>query len=274
MRSRVRAHVLALVTAVSSFGLAGCSPLYPELSTKFSEAPKSGAYDPPPPPDRYYLSVKGGRVPPKARDGREWDQVFGSLPDPIAKVLVNEKELFSTNADSDTLEPKWEKAPRGNFAISAGDKIQVQLWNANTLSDTPIGIRELTLTPDMITTGEVVFEISGGGEVTLAIEPARPIWGAGFWFDLRNDGAAISRVVDSSPATRLGIRAGDRILKIDGKPTDGMSLNEIRSTLASIPTAGRKLSVQHDDGATLEVTLKEGPIYPLYKDYEKLPLLP
>lgn len=259
---------------VLALALTGCPALFPELSTPITAAPKDVELAPPPPPDRHYVEIKGARIPDKTRDGRAWDTVFGSLPDPQMKVLVNGAELLSTSSEQNTLTPVWADSPRGNFLVAVGDKIEVQLWDANALASTVIGKRDLTLSADMLQSGELVFELSGGGQATLAIGPARAVWGAGFWFELRNGGARVSRVVDGSPATRAGLVDGDKILRIDGKPIEGMSLNEVRSALAVIPSEGRALDVQHGDGSTLQVTIKEGPIYPLYQDYRKLPVTP
>jgi len=255
-------------------GLAGCGAFFPEISTRFTEAPKLESFDPPPPADRHFVKVAGGKVPARTRDGRAWDQAFGSLPDPSARVIVNGVELFRTNAEGDTLAPSWPDSPSGNFRLAVGDKIEVQLWDNNPLNDTPIGTHLVTLSPDMLDAQEAVFPISGGGEVTLAIKPAKPIWGAGFWYELRNDSAYVTRVIDSSPASRQGVKAGDRILSINSKNLDKMSTGEMRSHLGSFPTGGLTLTVQHSEGATLQVVVKEGPIYPLFEDYRQLPVLP
>lgn len=268
-----RALFSALAIASLAGASSGCAALFPEMSTEFSEAPDM-ALDPPPPTDRHYLKVLGGTVPPKTRDGRDWDQAFGSLPDPVATINVNGKELLKTVTDSDTLEPKWAGSPTGNFRIQVGDEIEVQMWDANTIGSTPIGVRKLTLTQDMISTGEVTFDLSGGAQVRIAIEPARAIWGVGFWFELRNDSSYVSRVIDGSPATRAGIQQGDRILQIDGKDVSAMSTGEVQSAFKSIPAAGRVLTLQHAGGGTLQATIKRGPIYPFYEDYRQLPVLP
>lgn len=257
-----------------ALALTSCAAFFPELSTRFSEAPKAASYDPPPPPDRHFVRVVSGVVPPKARDGRDWGQAFGSMPDPFVKVFVNDKELFRTDPASDTFEPKWEKSTAANFRIALGDKVEVQLWHKGALTDTPVGVREQTLTPDMLDSEEVLFDLGNGAQVTLAILPAKPVWGLGFWFELRNDSAYVTRLVDSSPASRADVAAGDRILKIDDKPVEKMTVDEMKSLLSAFPAAGRTLALQHKEGATLQVTLKEGPIYPLFGDYQKLPVTP
>jgi len=259
---------------VFAFALTGCGAFFPELSTRFTEAPKVGAFDPPPPRDRHFVEVKSGVVPPKTRDGRDWDQVFGSLPDPYVKVFVNDVELFRTDAASDTLSPKWPGSKAANFRVTLGDKLEVQLWDSSPLNDSPIGIREMTITPDMLDSQEITFDLAGGGQVLLGIQPAKAVWGLGFWFELRNDSAYVTRLVESSPASRLDVAAGDRILKIDDKPVENMSVDEMKSLLLAIPAGGRAVTLQHKGGATLQVTLKEGPIYPLFADYPKLPVVP
>lgn len=257
-----------------ALALAGCAAVFPELPTRFSQAPNLGTFDPPPPPDRHLLRVVSGKVPTKTRDGRDWDQTFGSLPDPYATVSVNGRQLFRTKTQSDTFEPTWPDSPKGNFPVTVGDKVEVQLWSAGALNDSPIGVTERTITADNLDLGEVRFEMSGGGEVVLEIKPAEAVWGAGFWFELRNESVHVSRLVDGSPASRAEIKAGDEIQSIDGKLVSEMTFDERRSLLAAFPVDGYALTLKRKDGSTLNVTLKEGPIYALHADYEKLPVVP
>ena len=253
--------------------MSACAAVFPELSTRFDKAPAIGALDPPPPDDRHFVRVVKGRVPPRARDGRTWDQAFGSLPDPYVRVIVNGVELFKTKSASDTLAPVWDTSPGGNYRVQLGDKIEVQLWNNNPLADTIIGKKELRLEREQLG-AEVDLELSGESGVTLSIPPAKPIWGAGFWYELRRGGARVTRVVDASPATRAGLQQGDEIVVLDGKPIETLTVDEVRSTLSAIPTQGVPMTVRHRDGATLQLTVKEGPIYPLYAEYETLPVVP
>jgi hypothetical protein len=244
------------------------------MQTRLSSAPPTGPYDPPPPDDRLYVAVVSGELPPRTRDGRDWAQAFGSLPDPYVRVLVNDGELFRTESASDTLEPTWPTSPKGNFKLGAGDRIEVQLWAAAVMNDKPIGVKKLTLTPDMIAEHEIELDLSGDAKVKLLVEPAHPIWGAGFWFELRNSSSYVTRLVDASPASRAGMVAGDRIVALGGKPVDQMSTDEVRSTLGAFPVGGVAMTLQHGDGTTLQVTVKEGPIYPLFSEYKSLGVTP
>src|SRR5690349_9801903 len=106
--------VAALLTLASA---PGCPAVHPELSTAVHPMPQSRPLDPPPPESLKWVRIVSARVPPRARDGRTWDQAFGSLPDPYVKLFLNGKELFRTPAQADTLEPTWPNGPRGNFQI-------------------------------------------------------------------------------------------------------------------------------------------------------------
>ncbi len=261
---------LALLLTAST----GCGAVFPEMSTRLEAAPEGRPLDPPPPDDRLYVSITSGTVPPRARDGRTWDQVFGSLPDPYVKLRVDGVEIIRTDPVGDTLAPVWEKAARGNFPISAGSLVEVELWDSSAINDTPIGQKKFTLTPDMISDGEVDLELSGEASVKLTLGPARAIWGAGFSYELRNSSSYVTRLIDASPASRAGMMVGDRILAIGGRPVDQMSPDEVRSALGSIPVDGVALTLQHGDGTTLQASVKEGPIYPLFKDQKYLSVVP
>ena len=46
-----------------------------------------------------------------------------------------------------------------------------------------------------------------------------------------------------------------------------MTADEVKSAMSAIPFAGLPLLVKHKEGAVLTLTLKEGPIYPLYDQF-------
>jgi membrane-associated protease RseP (regulator of RpoE activity) len=266
----MRSRLLALL-ALASMVVTGCPAVFPEIGTRMKVAPADAVLDPPPPETLVWLRFMGGKVPEKTRDGRKWDQVLGSLPDPYAKLMVNEAELFRTTVQSDTLEPTWPDAPRGNFEIPRGAKLRVELWDSSPINDAPIGIRDFSRpTTDQLIDGKYTMELKGGGEVTIAFEPAHPMFGLGFWFELRNDSAYITRFAAGSPAERAGIQKGDQILGIGGKKVAGMTPDEVRSLLNSAPVSGLDLELRRGDGTTSTVNVKEGPIYPTYADFGKI----
>ncbi|WNZ11107.1 S41 family peptidase [Streptomyces sp. 11x1] len=56
--------------------------------------------------------------------------------------------------------------------------------------------------------------------------------GVGLWTRLERDGRIeVTRVQDGSPAARAGIRAGDRLVRVDGEKVDGRPVTEVVSLL-------------------------------------------
>ena len=151
----------------------------------------------------------------------------------------------------------------------AGSKAHAAMLAARGI----IGKKDLRLEREMFG-GETDLELSGECGVTLQIQPAKAIWGAGFWYELRRGGARITRMLDESPATRAGLQKGDEITELAGKSIETLSTDEVRSLLGAIPTEGVPMSVKHKDGSTLKVTVKEGPIYPLFSRGSDLPVAP
>ena len=58
-------------------------------------------------------------------------------------------------------------------------------------------------------------------------------------------------VVSGSPADNAGIKAGDKILAIDGKLTESLDLTEIRERIRSDPI-GRKLRLRVQSGSAVK----------------------
>jgi membrane-associated protease RseP (regulator of RpoE activity) len=263
----VRLPLAALLSALLSALLAGCPALYPELGTRTRPAVAGQPLDPPPPETIRWVRVVSARVPEKNRGGRSW-QANGNAADAYAKVYVNEREIFRTAVAPNTLEPTWPKGPMGNFKFGRGDKLGVELWDANPLNDKPICIQQIGSIDDEALHDKIVRVLcEGGGEVIIAFEPAHAVQGAGLWYELRLDSTFITRLLQGSPAERAGLLPGDEILSIGGRPVKDMSSDEVQSRFTAIPVAGLALKIKHPDGTSLDVTLKEGPIYPLYDQF-------
>ena len=60
---------------------------------------------------------------------------------------------------------------------------------------------------------------------------------------------------------------GDDLLEIAGRKVSTMTADEVKSAMNAIPFGGLALRVQHKGGAVQTLTLKEGPIYPLYTQF-------
>lgn len=264
----VRRLVAVGLAAAALVALPGCPAVYPELNTATRKPPAGALVDPPPPDDLHWIRVKAAHIPPHARDGRPWDQVLGSLPDPYAKILVNGKELFRTPVQSDTLEPTWPDAPHGNFKIEPEDKLRVEIWDDSALTDLPIGVRDVGHVPeDARLSHELRVDLDGGADIEIAFEPAHAMLGLGLWYEIRTDSVFVTRVLAESPATRAGVGGGDQVLQLGGRVVAKMAADDVRSTFNAVPVGGLPLVVRHPSGTTENVTLKEGAIYPLFSDF-------
>jgi len=75
----------------------------------------------------------------------------------------------------------------------------------------------------------------------LRIDTTGKFGGLGIYIDIRDGLPTVISPIEGTPADRVGLLAGDKIIKIDGEPTEGKSLREIVSTLRGEP--GTKVTV-------------------------------
>jgi hypothetical protein len=78
---------------------------------------------------------------------------------------------------------------------------------------------------------------------------------AGVWVERGEQGFEVVHVVEGGPAASAGVKAGDVIDAIDGKPWTGASLTALRNALSGTP--GRKVRLRMQGGGERTVTLKE-----------------
>ncbi|MGN6513159.1 MAG: PDZ domain-containing protein [Lysobacteraceae bacterium] len=65
----------------------------------------------------------------------------------------------------------------------------------------------------------------------------------------------IERVVPGTPAERAGIRAGDRILEVEGKPVAGNKALELKARAARQVGQTLRLTLRHPDGQVYRVAM-------------------
>jgi len=246
--------------------VAGCSAVYPELQTPVRSA--EGREIEAPPSGLRWVAFKGANVPAETRDGRKWGSDLGrKSPDPYAVLLVNGKLLLKTPSQGGTLNPTWPEAPAGNFRLKDTDRFRVELWDSNTINDHPIGVKEVgRLDEEIERTGEADVECDSGAHVRIAFEPAHGRLGLGFYYELRIGEAYVTRMYQESPAGRAGIKPGDQIMMLDGKPVANMKTAEVQSILNTPHMNGLAITIRHAGGAEQALTLKEGAIYPLFSE--------
>lgn len=258
----MRVLPLALSALVAT---TACSAVFPEVATPLRTPPAGKTMDPPPPKDVVYVEFKGGNAPERTRDGRPWQELGNKLPDPYAVLFVNGKELIKTNRQSNTLNPTWPDAPRGNFHIEPSDRIRVEMWESALVAK-PMCVKDFgTPDPEWGTTKELVATCEGGAKIVLAWEPARGQWGYGFHYEFRTADVAVTRVFAHSPAARAGMKSGDLITAVDGRPTSQMKPGEVQGAFNASRLEPLKVSVKRG-GEEPSVELREGPVYPLFTE--------
>jgi hypothetical protein len=240
--------------------LAGCAAIYPELETRTHPIPPGQSVDPPPPANLKWVRFVSGLLPDHTRDGRPW-QPDGQAT-PYARLWINGKEALKTPVEHGTLAPTWPDGPKGNFRINPEDHLRIELWNLDPVVDKPVIIRELGVPPEERLQDKVIrIEEDTGARIILAFEPAHALGGLGLWYELRERGCAITRILYDSPAERAGLKPADDVIKIGTKEVKFMSPQEVQSAFSAVPVHGLALVVKHPDGTVLDVVVKEGPIF-------------
>lgn len=248
--------------------VAACSAVYPEMQTAVRPLPAEAEPDPPPADDLYYVFFEGAWIPPKDQGGLPWP---GGAPDPVAKLIVNDSVLFQTPVQSRTREPTWKGQDKQNYRIYHNSKVYIEVWDNNAMTDMPIcrvRVRDMQRLRDG---GENEFSCNSGARVRLHVSPAKAVVGIGLYYETRGqDGVRVTRVVKDSPAARAGLKAGDKILAINGKPVSKMDALQVRGEINLHARSSLELDVWFKGGERHLVKLKEGAIFPLRGDDVKL----
>lgn len=243
-----------------------CGAVYPEIATPVRAA-GTRKLDPPPPDDIVFLKFKSAQIPTRTRDGRNWDSVGGSAPDPFAKLLMEDKEILLTPVQANTLTPTWPDQKVGNYRLQRGVPARIELWDSNPINNHPICVESLNdILGEASYEKDVEIDCDSGASVQLTVQPAHAKFGVGLYYELRTEDIFVTRVVEESPAARAKLVRGDQIIAIQGKPVKGMDGESARSLINSNVTVGVTLSIKHANGAVEDVTLKDGPMYPTAGD--------
>jgi len=84
--------------------------------------------------------------------------------------------------------------------------------------------------------------------------------GVGVEVDLRNEEVTVIAPIEGSPAERAGIRPGDQIVAIDGRPTRGERLDKLITMMRGLAGTKVKVAIRREGVAdlfTLELTREE-----------------
>lgn len=257
----VRNHGRLVLGGLLLAVLGACGAVFPEFGTPVRSVPPGYRFDPGPPDDVLYLEFKKAVIPSETRDGRAWD-AGGSLPDVFAKLLVNKEEILVTPVQPNTLEPTWPRQKTGNYRIGRRASVRVEVWDSNTIHNSPICAETVHRIHDQVSLeGPLEIDCKSGARVDITVEPAHGMIGLGLFYEIRTDSVFVSRVIEESPAARAGLSRRDQIVKLMGKPVEGMAEAQVRSLMNSRGATGLELEVRRGKEPLRSLTLKDGPVY-------------
>jgi len=72
-------------------------------------------------------------------------------------------------------------------------------------------------------------------------------YGIGIYIDLKDEHLIVVQPIENTPAARAGLRAGDRITRINGTPTAGMALQEAVSRIRGPEGTTVRLTIRRSD---------------------------
>lgn len=257
------------MVVVGAAQVTSCAAVYPEMTTAVRSPAPGQELEPPPPEDHFYIRIDKAWVPPKMVGGQSWP---GGVPDPFAKLIVNEKEILRTSVESNSREPIWKDHVGQNYRIALGSDVFVEVWDDNAMTNLPICRARVRDISNMRAGGSSEIWCDSGARVWLTVKPARALVGLGLYYELRGrNEVRVTRVLGGSPAERAGLSAGDRILGIAGKPVSSMDGLQVRSEINLNSRSGVELDVWFQSGKRHIITIQEGAIYPLSGDDIELP---
>jgi membrane-associated protease RseP (regulator of RpoE activity) len=160
-----------------------------------------------------------------------------------------------------TTHPVFDVGPEKNLALDRNTRIRLELWDKDGVSSEPIGVYEGRALGEAIMDAPMTIKLEGGATVTVRVEHPTPLLGTGIaQYEVRKRAMVVLKVVPNSPASRAGVKPGDRITAIDGKLVDELGGGRAESALAQAGQNGSELTVEKD-GKYRRVKLDDGYVW-------------
>ena len=183
------------------------------------------------------------------RGGIVTGHVFDDHHAPLAGVDLRFDAVSSVAKSSATAQTdetglyRLEGAPAGPFTLGVHkDGFRMRLVSGLRVDSGATLRQDVTL-----------VAVDGGGGLELG--------GIGAALEQTGGGITLRDVFPGDPASRAGLRAGDRIVRIDGEPTQGVSMADALQRLRGEPGTSVGVSVlRPETGETVELTIVRGTI--------------
>jgi hypothetical protein len=248
---------IALLAAALGLGAGGC--IYPTRSTSLTPVSAELSANAPAPTDVYRLTILDGQINARRRGDLVWDEGEGR-PDAFVRVYRDDRLLFETPAQPDTLEPAWNATVPENVTITPTSRLRFEVWDRDPLGADPVGQALLTGLPSTaLPDSPVRLSLEHGCSLAFEVSPPRAQRGVGIEsYEVRPDGLVVARVVTHSPAGRAGLAPGDTIIAIGERRVSSMSEGEAATALSMAATRDTQLTVRGTNGRERTVSLDRG----------------
>lgn len=241
--------------------------MFPRHTTASREIPPAlleGGGLTPPPDSLHHLGVAGAECPSQTRDGRPWDG--DGRPDLFVVIYRNGQEVFRSRTIENSFAPVWDSAADAvDLFVRPEDRFRVELRDDDgaLVPSEFVGMVELRggVPSEARDAGRWQLRLEGGAMVFLSSRPPRARLGMGVTFEYRIDSAVLVEVSEAGPANTAGLRAGDRIVRINGTEVSRMSELEVRQALDRVMMSDVSLAIERSGSAAFEATVRSDALY-------------
>lgn len=259
----VRSALAATAALALSSAPAGCAAIYPRYTTMARPAPEgllaTGQLSPA--PDFVQrITVLRAEIPRTTRDGRNWDD--DGPPDPYVIIYRNGEEVLRTAPVQNSIRPEFPAAQSHvDVRVRDSDVLRFELRDHDPVFHDFIAMGETRGVPsDARNGGNWNVRLEGGTMLELQATPPPPHIGMGVTYEYRTDQLRVVSVEEAGPAFAGGLRAGDTITTINGRPVSALSETEVRTALDRAVSQDVTLVAQRN-GSNSEVVVRRDAVY-------------
>ena len=178
--------------------------------------------------------------------GLPWDS-DGTGPDPYLKLVVNDRVVWESPVQEDTLHPKWNVTLPRNVYMGSKSTFRLELWDRDAGSSDPAGVYTRRGLPETaLPDAETRLSVGNGGAITVKLSSPQAFRGVGVRFEIRGDGLLVLEVEPFSPAARGGVKAGDLIVKIGESSVEAVGGEKAASELSLASDRGSTLTIREE----------------------------
>jgi hypothetical protein len=251
----LRMWLSRLLLALCVISISGCA--YPRRTTLVHAAPAS-AEPVDTPSGLWSIRLVEAQLPETKGGGLPWDS-DGTGPDPYIRVVIDNRVVWESPVQQNTLNPQWNVTLPRSVRVPAGSKLRLELWDEDTASADPAGtFAHQGLPANALPNAKARLGLDNLGTVTITISAAKPWKGLGVTYEQHSDSLVVLSVEPFSPAARAGISVGDRVVAIGETRVEQLTAARAASDLSLAIDRGSALTVADQQGKEREVNLDRG----------------